>query len=173
LSDAIRETGLCSTGIVLSGLRIGNARYHYSGLEKGLDHLWNDCGVSTVFKDVLKVLNIQHSVLFFGLQDGIEDGGQRFVRSKLKIRIIMWKERSDFRFSLQCFLIVVQVLEYVPWSTKSAFKFRSCYKFKALTFIYSKIWTKIRFGVSRINVFFSSINYCLLGTLNSVWDGHK
>ncbi|KAJ6507074.1 hypothetical protein C8R45DRAFT_923239 [Mycena sanguinolenta] len=75
LSDAIRKTGLCSTGIVLSGLRIGNVKISLLGIEKGLDHLWNDRGVSTVFKDArqtLKVLNIQHSVLFLAFKTGLK-----------------------------------------------------------------------------------------------------
>jgi hypothetical protein len=61
----------------------GMSRYHYSGIEKGLDHLWNDRGVSPVFKDAhqsLKVLNISAFSPFFGLQDEIEDGGRKFAR---------------------------------------------------------------------------------------------
>jgi hypothetical protein len=53
----------------------GTSRYHYSGIEKGLDHLSNDHGVSTVFKDArqtLKVLNIQHSVLFSAFKTGLK-----------------------------------------------------------------------------------------------------
>ena len=53
----------------------GTSRYHYSGIEKGLSQLWNDHGVSTVFKDTrqtLKVLNIQHSVLFLAFKTGLK-----------------------------------------------------------------------------------------------------
>jgi hypothetical protein len=105
LSDAIRQTGLCSTGIVLSGLRVGNVKISLLRVGGGLDHLWNDRGVSTVFQDAhqsLKVLNISAFSPFFGLRDEIEDGGRKFVRHKLKISdySVKGKVRFSFFFTL-------------------------------------------------------------------------
>ncbi|KAJ6461761.1 hypothetical protein C8R45DRAFT_941155 [Mycena sanguinolenta] len=42
LSDGIRQTGLCSTGITPSGLRVENPKILFLGIGQHLNHLWND-----------------------------------------------------------------------------------------------------------------------------------
>ncbi|KAJ6473741.1 hypothetical protein C8R45DRAFT_935857 [Mycena sanguinolenta] len=80
LSDAIRQTGLCSTGITPSGLHVENPKILFLGIDRCLNHLWNDLEYPQCLKMVEAVLGVECSAFsrFSLLQGGLEGGRTRF-----------------------------------------------------------------------------------------------